>query len=116
AVLARDHGELELQKLLRSKRARHAEDVSLDRVRGGAQRDLCGSPHSVAADTLEDKTTLSRSTSRGKWRVAQVAIRADREHVPERGLEFELDLHVDRVRVRVQDADPLAKAVRQEPR
>ena len=116
AVFARDGGELELEELLRPERARHAEHVSLDRVRRGSQRDLGRPPNTVSADALEDEATLSRPARRGERREAEVAICPHREHVAERRLELELDFHVDRVRVRVEHADPLAESVREKAR
>src|SRR5437879_5399525 len=100
AVLARDGGELQLEELLRSKRARHAEHVPLDRVRGRPERDLGRPPDAVATDSLEDQATFPRPARRRERREAEVAIRAHREHIAERGFELELDFTVDRVRVR----------------
>jgi len=115
-VLARDDRKLQLQELLRPERSCHAKDVPFDRVRRGAQGDLGRPSHSVPADALKDQPALARAARRGERGKAQIAVGAHREHVPECGLEFELDAHVDRMRVCVEDADPLTKAVREKTR
>ena len=117
AVLARYDRELELQDLLRAEGARDLEDVAQGRVRRGPQGDFGRSAHAVPPDTLEDEAALT-GASRGceRLRAQVVAVRAHREHVTERRLELELDLNVDGMGVRVQHADALPQAVREEAR
>src|SRR6266480_3428977 len=92
-------------------------------------RNCCGPSVRVTRNTLPSiasgagrrvisvvRRTLSRTTGRRERSEAQIAIGADREHVAERGLELELDDHVDRMRVRVEHADALAEAVREKAR
>src|SRR2546430_15699742 len=81
AVLTRDRGELELEELLWPERARHAENVALDRVGRGPKGDLGRATDAVAADALEDEATFSRTTRRGELSGAESAIGAELEHL-----------------------------------
>jgi len=90
--------------------------VAVDAIGRGAHRDVGRSPDPVAAAAVEPDPARD-DLDRGRLGVrGHVAIAPHGEHVGERGVEFELDAQPDLARIAVQDADPLAKPVREEPR
>ena len=107
AVLAREDRELDREDALRGELSLHHEDVPVDRVGRGPHGHLGHAPHTVTPQPLEDERVAPLRPLDRRVDALPALIAADGEHVLERRLEFELDAHLRRPRLRVLDPDAL---------